>query len=131
MASRARRVGTPKGRTAVPVDPHPIVNGSGSKHTMTLSATTVLRRREPTSDPHIARNMTNFVWDYQHLRHVWPNGDPNALIEATQATGGTQYDTINKSGRPYALGGIMVGGAPDNPGNPLGTAPTKPKKMLR
>lgn len=129
--ARTNRVGTSKSRAPAPIDPHPRVNGSGSKCTLTLSATTVLRRREPTADDHIARNMTNMVWDYSEQRHVWPNGRPSALIEATQSTGGTKYDTINKSGHPFALGRIMVGGAPDNGGHPLGTQAATRKKMFK
>jgi hypothetical protein len=99
------------------------------KETLRVSATTVMRFRQPTNE-HTAANVPCFVWDYGDQRQVWPNGDPNALIEATQKTG-TRYSTMNRSGHPYALGNIELGGdAEEANGEPLlGKAP--PKKMLK
>ncbi len=127
--AKSRKLGSPNGSTPTPIDPYPQLEG-GTKKTLTLSATTVLRRREPTNEQ-TARNHPNMVWDYQDQRHVWPNGKPHALIEATQSTGReANYDTINKSGHPFALGQIMLGGSPEMPGQPLGHTSNQ-KKMLK
>ena len=92
--------------------------GSGDKRSMLISATTVMRRREPTN-PRIASKMTNMVFDHSQQLEVWPDGGP-ALIEASQMTGDAPYKTMNKSGHPFALVGNFVGGAPDTRGNPYG-----------
>lgn len=99
------------------------------KQALRVSATTVMREREPSNEFLTSKN-PSMVWDYSQQRRVWPNGDPNALIEATQKTG-TKYDTINRSGRPFALGNIEVGGDMADPrGDPLFVkAPSK--KMLK
>jgi hypothetical protein len=103
--------------------------GLNKKQALRVSATTVMREREP-SNGFLTTKAPAMVWDYSHQRKVWPNGNPRALIEATQQTG-TKYDTINKSGRPFALGNIEVGGDMADPrGDPLFVkAPSK--KMLR
>jgi hypothetical protein len=98
------------------------------KEALVVSRTTVMRERPPTNDFLTAKNPA-MVWDYSQQRPVWPNGKPDALIEATQQTG-TKYDTINKSGRPFALGNIDVGAAPDPRGEPL-FVKAPPKRMLR
>ncbi len=87
-----------------------------------------MRRRNPTNE-FTTHKHPAMIWDYSIQREVWPNGNPNALIEASQQTG-HKHDTINKSGRPFALGNIDVGGAPDTKGDPFWVhAP--PKKMLK
>src|ERR1700690_1881391 len=78
------------------------------KETLRVSATTVMRFRQPTNEWTTA-HANCYVWDYADQRKVWPNGKPDALIEATQATG-TKYDTMNRSGHPFALGNIELGG---------------------
>jgi hypothetical protein len=99
------------------------------KETLIVSATTVMRQRPPTNDFLTSKN-PSMVWDYSQQRRVWPNGNPNALIEATQQTG-TKYDTINKSGRPFALGNMEIGGdAQETNGDPLFEKATR-KKMLK
>jgi hypothetical protein len=98
------------------------------KRTVRVSPTVVLREREPTNDFTTSKHPA-MIWDYSIQRHVWPNGNPKALIEASQSTG-HKYDPINKSGRPFALGNIDVGGAPDTKGERLFLDPP-PKKMLR
>lgn len=85
------------------------------KKTRRLSPNLTLRRREPTADMAIVAKHPNMVWDYQNQQRVWPNGDPRALIEATQKTG-TKYDTINRSGHPFALKQREIGGSPDTRG---------------
>jgi hypothetical protein len=92
------------------------------------STSTTLRRREPTNYQTASKNV-NMVWDYSQQQKVWPDGRPNSLIEATQTTHTNQnYRTMNKSGKPYALG-VMVGGAPDDRGTPFEKA--LPAKMIK
>ena len=103
------------------IDNDPGVNGTDrfNKRSMALSSNTVLRRREPTN-PFVASKFTNMVFDHSKQLAVWPDGKPNALIEASQSTGTSSYRTINRSGHPYALMDTFVGGSPDARGNPFG-----------
>lgn len=98
------------------IDPYPKVD-CDEKRSMRLSGTTVLRRREPTN-PAVAQNHPNMVWDYSRQMRVWPDGKPDSLIESTNFTGSRPHamKTMNRSGRPYALG-VMVGGSPDQAGS--------------
>jgi hypothetical protein len=96
-----------------PVSPFPDIGGAG-KEAMVVSATTVFRRRDPTNKQ-TSSHVPNFVFDHSKQSPLWPDGKPNALIESTHATGPSPsaYRTINRSGRPYALG-VHVGGSPDD-----------------
>jgi hypothetical protein len=108
-------------------DPFPKLSG-GTKETMVVSGTSVLRRREPTNTQTMSK-MTNMVWDYSKQQKVWPDGKPNALIESTHATHSNEnYRTINRSGRPYALG-VQVGGSPDDGGRVY--SESAPLKILK
>jgi hypothetical protein len=97
------------------IDKYPKLN-SDEKTTMRISGTSVMRRREPTN-PQTASHMPNMAWDHSEQMHVFPDNDPQALVEASKITGDslTAYKTMNKSGRPYALG-VSVGGAPRDGG---------------
>ncbi len=97
------------------IDKYPKLN-SDEKTTMRISGTSVMRRREPTN-PQTASHMPNMAWDHSEQMHVWPDGHKNALIESTNYTGQQQRSmkTMNKSGKPYALG-VSVGGAPRSGG---------------
>ena len=98
------------------------------KESVRTSATSILRRRNPTNE-FTASKHPAMIWDYSIQRKVWPNGNPRALIEASSQTG-HKYDTINKSGRPFALGNMDIGGAPDTKGDPLHVK-APPKRMLK
>lgn len=98
------------------------------KETLRVSKTTILRRRNPTNEFTTSKHPA-MIWDYSVQRMVWPNGSPRALIEASSKTG-HKYDTINRSGRPFALGNIDVGGAPDTKGDLLHVK-APPKRMLK
>jgi hypothetical protein len=104
----------PAGRGTIDENPD-LTDG---KRTLRLSGSGVLRRREPTN-PAVASKHPNMVFDHSNQLPVWPNGDPNVLIEASQKTG-TKYSTMNKNGHPMAICGDFVGGSPDDAGNPFG-----------
>jgi hypothetical protein len=95
------------------------------KEAIRTSTTSTLRRRDPTN-PHTASKVPNMVFDHSQQLAVWPDGRPASLIEATQTTGNSQYKTMNKTGRPYALG-TMVGGSPDQRGTLLSSKSPKVK----
>lgn len=99
------------------------------KEVLRTSPTVVMRFRQPTN-PFTAGKVHTMVFDYADQRPVWPNGKPDALIEATQQSG-TKYDTINRSGHPFALGNIELGGdaAETNGDPPFTRVPSK--KMLK
>jgi hypothetical protein len=111
--------------TRQPVDQYPDLT---EKETRRVSPTVVLRKRKPTNEFTTSKH-PSMVWDYSIQREVWPNGKPDALIEASQHTG-HKYDTIDKSGHPFALGNIDMGGAPDAVGERLFMR-SPPKKMLK
>jgi hypothetical protein len=93
------------------VSPFPKLNSN--KESMVLSGTGTLRRRDPTNRQTASHNV-NMVFDHSVQSPLWPDGNPNALIESTHATGTDRnYRTMNRSGRPYALG-VHVGGSPDD-----------------
>ncbi len=98
------------------------------KAALSISPTITQRHRHPTNEFTTSKHPA-MVWDYSRQRQVWPNGDPKALIESSSHTG-HKYDTMNKSGRPFALGNMDMGGAPDTQGDSLWVTPPK-KKMLR
>jgi hypothetical protein len=108
-------------------DPYPEVTG-GDKEALRISTTSTLRKRTPTN-LNTAAKVPNFVFDHSRQVPVWPNGKPDALIESTHATrSNDNYDTMNRSGRPFALG-VDVGGSPDDPSNPY--RPSKRVKIIR
>lgn len=80
-----------------PVNPYPNL---AAKETLQLSASTTLRRREPTN-PHTASKARNYVFDHSEQMALLPGGR-----------------TMNRSGHPYALG-TLVGGAPNQRGTTL------------
>lgn len=98
------------------------------KTAVRTSTSTTLRHREPTN-PHTSSKNVNMVWDYSRQQKVWPDGRPDSLVEATQTTHTNKnYRTMNKSGKPYALG-VMVGGSPDTQGQPYQESP--PAKIIK
>lgn len=96
------------------IDKYPEPDGSKGerKRSQRTSVTTTLRRREPTA-PWAAEHHPSMVWDYGQQMPLVPDSDPNVSVEATQKTGDKPYRTMNRDGKPYALRGVMVGGAPD------------------
>jgi hypothetical protein len=93
-------------------DKHPELRGD--KQVLRISPSTTLRRREPTNE-HTANKVPNFVWDHSQQQQLVPDTDPRVSVEATQKTDGAPYRTMNRSGRPFALG-VEVGGSPDDRG---------------
>jgi hypothetical protein len=110
-------------RTPSIIDPHPQIDRGDSKKALRISGTSVIRRREPTN-PEVAANHPNMVWDHQQQRPVAPVGGARAV--GYRRLGET---TMNRSGRPYALG-TMVGGSPDDAGR-VGMGVKPVKKMNR
>ena len=100
----------------------------GDKSALQVSGNTVIRKREPTN-LHTASKNVNMVFDHSKQFALLPDGKPKVLVEATNSTRGEHnYRTMNRSGRPYALG-TMVGGSPDDPGTPLQSS--EPFKMIK
>lgn len=111
---------------ATKTDRHPQL--CGDKETLTVSGVSVMRKRPPTN-MHMASKNVNMTFDHSRQFALLPDGNRRALIEATHATGGeNNYRTMNRSGKPYALG-TMVGGSPDDPGTPLQRA--RPAKIIK
>lgn len=87
-----------------------------------LSNLTTLRGRTPTN-PQTAENNMQMVFDHSQQKAVVPDRLSGVLIEATRGLASDAYRTMNKNGRPMALGikgvggsGVDLGGAPDAPG---------------
>jgi hypothetical protein len=93
------------------ISPYP---NFGEKTALRTSTSTTLRHRPPTN-PHTDSKIPNFVFDYSDQKALWPDRNPNALIENTQNVSPGGYKTINRSGHPFALG-VNVGGSPDDRG---------------
>lgn len=90
-----------------------------------LSNLTTLRGRTPTNQQTADNNM-QMVFDHSQQKAVLPDRNPRdkRLIEATHALTPGGYRTMNKDGRPMALGikgvggtGVELGGAPDAVGS--------------
>lgn len=91
------------------------------KESVVLSGSGVLRKRPPTNY-HTASKNVNFAFDHSKQFALLPDGNPRSLIEATHMTGKeNNYRTMNRSGKPFALG-VSVGGSPDDSGTPLQVA---------
>jgi hypothetical protein len=93
-------------------DRHPLE--IGEKKALRTSTSTTLRSREPTNHHTAAKNV-NFVFDHSEQMRVWPDAKPDALIETTRTGLKDTLKTMNKSGKPFALG-VNVGGSPDQRG---------------
>jgi len=90
------------------------------KEIVIVSSVTTERFREPTN-PRIAENMTQFVFDHKRQTSHIPDNNPKVLIEARQREARKSgHMSINRhTGRTTALGALShadLGGTPDEPG---------------
>ena len=91
------------------------------KHSMFLSATSVLRYKEPQSGT--SRVMTQFIHDYSNFQKHTPDKREGVLVESTQGnhTKGNPKQSINPAtNRSMVFGPLSranLGGGPDEPGN--------------
>lgn len=103
-------------RAGATIDKNPNLR---DKHSLPISGTGVMRRREPTNT-FVTSKHPNMVFDHSNQLPVIPDTDPRVSVEASQKTGSAPYRTMNRSGHPFAMVGNFVGGSPDDAGNPFG-----------
>lgn len=91
-----------------------------NKSTVQVSGNTVQRFRQPTN-PFMASNMTQFIFDYKKQQSHIPDRMKKVLVEATQNyySGANKMainQKTNRSATPEILGKADLGGTPDEPG---------------
>jgi len=119
----AKNEGSMPTRNVSDFDRHPLIEND--KKALRVSLSTTLRSRPPTND-HTAGKNVNFVFDHSVQMRIWPDAKPKALIETTRTGAQDVNKTMNRSGKPFALG-VNVGGSPDQRGTLLSSKSPKVK----
>jgi hypothetical protein len=109
--------------TKPPVD-EPLIQAS--KRSTRLSSISTLRERDATNS-HLQTKVPHMTWDFSKQVPLWPDRRKPALIEATHKDGAQALSglrTLNRSGKPYALG-VEIGGSPDPRNNTMVPSPKR------